>query len=129
MSFIIIATITIIIIIIIVIIIIFIFIIIIFIILITIFICRCGVSGMLTLCAECLFGLLRGSLQTSTKFSRRAVVEKYKTLVDEDKDKLFNVFQQDMANLLALQIDWKVSMSPREYIYYEDQKTDRKMFL
>ena len=33
-----------------------------------------------------------------------------------------------MANLLALQIDWKVSMSPREYIYYEDQKTDRKMF-
>ena len=57
-----------------------------------------------------------------------SVVVKFKQLVDQDKDKLFDVFQQDRAKLLKLQIDWRVSMSPKEYIYYEDQKTARKMF-
>ena len=53
---------------------------------------------------------------------------KYKEFVDQDKDKLFDIFQQDRSALLRLQLTWGVTMSPKDYLYYEDQKSDRKMY-
>ena len=57
-----------------------------------------------------------------------SAVVKYKEFVDQDKDKLFDVFQEDRAAQLKLQQLWGVTMSPKEFLYYEDQKSDRKMY-
>ena len=56
-----------------------------------------------------------------------AGVIKYKQLVGE-RDKLFDVFQKDPVARLNLQKEWSVKMSDMEFIYYEDQKKERKMF-
>ena len=68
----------------------------------------------------------RKRLQEKGKEDSQSVT-KYKEML-EDKDKLFDVFLQDKSARLNLQDQWGVTMSPKEFIYYEDQKKDRKMY-
>eukprot|EP00058_Branchiostoma_floridae_P018115 XP_002603604.1 hypothetical protein BRAFLDRAFT_93148 [Branchiostoma floridae] len=54
-------------------------------------------------------------------------VNDYKELF-ERKGQLFDVYLEDPVRRQALQEEWGVSMSDMEHKYYEDQKTERKMY-
>ena len=55
-----------------------------------------------------------------------AAVKKYVDLIDM-KSKLFDVYQDDAEKRKLVEADWGVTMSTNEYVYYEDQKSERKM--
>ena len=60
------------------------------------------------------------------KEGQKVVIE-YKKLFDT-KNMLFDVYAVKPDRQKALEEEWGVQMSEREYQYYEDQKTVRKMF-
>ena len=54
-------------------------------------------------------------------------VQQYKELF-HTKSELFDVFAHDPIRRNSLEKEWSVSMSEMEYHYYEDQKTERRMY-
>ncbi|KAK5853411.1 hypothetical protein PBY51_007198 [Eleginops maclovinus] len=54
-------------------------------------------------------------------------VKQYKELF-HTKSELFDVFAHDPLRRQSLEKEWCVSMSEMEHKYYEDQKTERRMF-
>ena len=53
-------------------------------------------------------------------------MEKYKELVT-NKEKLFDIFENDKVKREEKEIDWGVQMGRMEEIYLEDMKSERKM--
>ena len=60
------------------------------------------------------------------KSLNEAVVKKYLELFDI-KSSLFDIYQEDKDKRMQVEAEWGVTMSPMEYQYYEDQKSERKM--
>ena len=57
---------------------------------------------------------------------KRKSVEKYKELVT-NKEKLFDIFENNKVKRAKEEIDWGVQMGRMEEIYLEDMKSARKM--
>ena len=68
-----------------------------------------------------------GRMRYSQNRENFRAVKDYKELF-EKKDKQFEVYTEDPVRRQAVEKEWGVSMSEMEHMYYEDQKTDRKMF-
>lgn len=63
---------------------------------------------------------------SSSKGKERKVVGEYRELV-ENAEKLFDMYETNPSKRTDLKKEWGVGMSQREYNYYEDMKTTRKM--
>ena len=68
-----------------------------------------------------------GRMRYSQNRENSRAVKDYKELF-EKKDKLFEVYAEDPVRRQAVKNEWGVSMSEMEHMYYENQKTKRKMF-
>ena len=60
------------------------------------------------------------------KHQNETIVKKFMELV-KVKNNLFDIYQEDKEKRKLVEIEWGVTMSDNEFIYYEDQRTDRKM--
>ena len=71
--------------------------------------------------------LMSGSRDIRRKDGKkRTNVEKYKELV-RDKDKLYDIFEEDKQKRTAKEAEWGVQMGKMEELYLEDMRGERKM--
>ena len=59
------------------------------------------------------------------KSHSETAVKKYMELFDK-KSELFDIYQDDSEKRKQVESEWGVNMSAMEYIYYDDQKSERK---
>ena len=76
---------------------------------------------------ETLWNIFReGKRRHSEGRATGKAIDNYKILIT-DANKLFDVYETDQNRQSALKEEWGVTMSEREFLYYEDMKSSRKM--